>query len=250
MATKKKFVIQRRPFQLMFLGMNQYLEESKPLYKKISETDIASIDNESVASYQALYNKEKVLSISSFLLGMNALESFANCLYDELKYKESNELADIYFGSHRRIKDFKLRSYYKWILKEKLYFLPSLILVEGKLPPNYIDKESLNWKKLEEIIDIRNEIVHLKPRKLKGTVERKDNGEIIMKNSDKDSEWRITQIPKDSNHFDSRQAEKTVTIILHWKNEILKLLGAVVPKDFLTGKKMEVEGDSGFYSVK
>lgn len=227
---KKIVEFTERTFQPLFHDMDLFLELAKVEHALIHSQTL----NEAVMS-QKVWLKEKAFSRASFVLGMAGLEAFCNALLEDYRKQEPRVLVN--FGVNRkRLK----KSLDRWTLFDKIIYLPTLCNTELLNPSRFFDRESEKCLLLEEMVDVRNEMLHsqLVTRKVELDVGSKKNvnGRNVIPASDQFPEnfWPISQFPRDLAVFSYPCALKARDCVDWFRTQLRQHLRGTVPENYMT----------------
>ncbi len=235
MATIKS-VLQTRPFQPLFAGMEALLIEAEPIFNMIEDKRRKHDMNLD----QGEWAKEKHLATASFLLGMSGLESFVMCLYEEYKSRSEDSLPDEIFRTKKRLDHLRGQGFEWWPLNEKLYFIIPICANSIVDPRKVLKRDRSDWQRLDEYIKIRNAIVHARPEEVAWVITMGEQGVHTVDDSDSRNHWPKTKSPKDVRNFNTRCARDARSSILWIKSVILDTLAERVPPRFMLDEQVKL----------
>lgn len=217
---KKTVTFTERTFQPLFQDMELFLALAR-----VENTMIQSHDlNESLMN-QEVWMKEKAFSRASFVLGMAALEAFCNALLDDYRQQEPAVLRRFNINS-KRLK----KSLDRWTLPDKIAYLPTLCSIELLNPSRFFDKTSEQFQLLDEMVDVRNDMVHgqLVNRKVEIDIEAKHtvNGRNVIPMTD--------QFPRNLAIFNYSCALKARDCVDWFKTKLQRHLRGTMPENYMT----------------
>ncbi len=182
----------RRPFQSLFWAMELHYEESKGLYQAIHAQDPSRPDKFD----QQLWMKEKAASRACFISGMAGIEAFANTVLKDFGVRGKGDLPEQILSKSQ-----KKNPIDRWRLADKVYFLPTLCNKHLTPPPCYFTKDSQSFKLFEELIDIRNSIMHGRPEAALWLFKLKAGKMHEVKDDFDTNFWSLSRICKDFSSF-------------------------------------------------
>lgn len=134
--------------------MEDALKRAEELHKTIQRQD----PNHPERFDQILWMREKAASRECLVMGVAGVEALANSLLSEFA---CHKIEDIPTGLiKKRLRKLTIEW---WPLGEKVYFTPALCNPLLSPPSKYFSNSSKMFRVFEELIEIRNSLVHGKP---------------------------------------------------------------------------------------
>lgn len=216
-----KFI--RRPFQSLFYSMEYYYNESKGLYEKIHAQDPSRPQEFD----QHLWMKEKAAARAAFIMGMAAIEAFANNILRDFAVRGKKDLPESLLNKLQKKYDVNF-----WRLPDKIYFLPTLCNSQLTPPAFYFKRDSKEFQLFEELVKIRNGIMHGRPEPFLALINLKPNKLLEANDNFPENFWTISNIPKDFTSF-NHECAKTAHDNIKWvRDSLLDFLEKVDIKYF------------------
>jgi len=219
-----------RPFQSLFFSMEYYYADSKRLYDKIHAQD----PKKPLEFDQELWMNEKAAARAAFIMGIAAIEAFANNILRDFSIRGKKDLPESLLNkSQKQLKiDF-------WRLADKVYFLPTLCNSQLTPPAFYFKRESEQFQLFEELVEIRNGIMHGRPEPFLGLIKLNPNKLHEVNDNFPENFWPLSKFPKDFtslNHNCSKIAYDNIKWI---KDSLISFLDKV-DKKYLNEEKIEL----------
>lgn len=178
----------RRPFQSLFFAFELSYARSQELFIKIHAQDPSRPEDFD----QNLWMEEKAFSRDCLIMGMAGIEALANNLYRDFATRSKNDLPDNLLNKNQRKNEIEW-----WRLTDKVYFLPTICNITLSPPASYFDKESDKYKLFEELIEIRNSILHGRPEALLMLAKLNPNKRHELIDNFDQNFWPCSKLPKD-----------------------------------------------------
>ena len=222
----------RRPFQGLFSSMEHHYKQACVLYEKLHAQDFS----DPLKFDQDLWNSEKAAARSSFIMVMAAIEAFVNNVYSDFGSRKKEDLSVTLLNESQ-----KKRSFEFWKLQDKVYFLPTMCNTLLNPPAFYFKRDSNDFKLFEELVEIRNSIMHGRPYPFLIRIELKPNKIHELYDGFPENFWPISKIPKDFTSFNFDCTKTACNNILWLKNSLTEFLDKVNEKYFIE-EKIELKG--------
>jgi hypothetical protein len=223
-----KFI--RRPFQSLFYSMEYYFKESKELYDKIHAQDPARPQDFD----QHLWMKEKAAARAAFIMGMAAIEAFANNILRDFAVRGKKDLPESLLNKLQKKYDVNF-----WRLPDKTYFLPTLCNSQLIPPAFYFKRDSKEFQLFEEIVKIRNGIMHGRPEPFLVLIKFKPSELHEVNDNFPENFWFLSNIPKDFTSF-NHQCASIAYDNIKWVRESLISFIEKVDEKYLKEEKIEL----------
>jgi hypothetical protein len=228
----------RRPFQSLFFGMEHHLIEAKELYTIIHSWDATKPEE----CDQDIWMKEKTAARASFIMGVTGIEAFTNNILKDFGLLSKSQIPFESLNKYQRKNDIDF-----WRLIDKVYFLPSLCQLEFKPPDNYFNRTSKEFLLFEELVNIRNSIVHGKPDPGLRLVKLNPNKKHELIDDLDINWWPLSKIIKDFTAF-NYDCAKTARDNIVWVKDSLTQFIDTIDNNYLNNEKFEpasaiIEGD-------
>ena len=204
-----KFI--RRPFQSLFYSSEYYYNQSKELHENVHAQDVSKPQELD----QDLWMREKAVARASFIMGIAGLEAFANNVLRDFCARERDELPKEFLNKLQRSRPID-----RWRLTDRVYFLPTLCNDELVPPAFYFRRDSTTFRLFEELVEIRNGIMHGRPEPFLALVKLKTNKLHEANDNIVDNFWPISQIPRDFSSF-NHDCAKTAHDNIKWVRDSL-----------------------------
>lgn len=211
----------RRPFQSLFYSMDHYFNESREFYQKVQ----AQNHTKPLEFDQDLWMKEKSASRASFIMGLAGIEAFTNNVLKDYSKRNKEDLPEAILSKYQKSTDVG-----RWRLIDKVYFLPTLCNDIFNPPAIYFKRDSRAFKLFEELVKIRNSIVHGRPEPFMVLFRLKPNKVHEMNDSFINNFWPLSKIPKDFSSFNYECAKTAYENIKCVRDSLVKFLDKVDDK--------------------
>jgi len=129
-------------------------------------------------------------------MGVAAVETLANNVLRDHAVRGKKDLPKNLLNEHQQ-----RYSVDWWRLVDKVYFLPTLCNKQLAPPAFYFKRNSKDFKLFEELVEIRNSIMHGRPEKVLVLCRRKADKIILMNDNFPSNFWPISKIPRDFTPF-------------------------------------------------
>jgi hypothetical protein len=220
----------RRPFQSLFFAMELYYSKSQELYKKIQ---FQVLDNPATCDQQ-LWMEEKAISRDCLVMGMAALEAFANNLIRDFIKRNKENLDPGILNKNQKNNPID-----RWSLSDKIYFLPTLCNSSMLTPELFFNPLSADFRCFIELIKIRNGIVHGRPEASLMLMTINPNRMHELDDDFSENCWPISKIPRDLTIFNGECA-KIAYINMAWvKDSLIKYIEKLDEK-YLKEEKINI----------
>jgi len=166
--------------------------------------------------------KEKAEARASFIAGMAGIEALSNTILSNFGRRTKEDLPDALLSKAQKKSNID-----RWRLIDKIYFLPTLCNQDLLPPACYFNKESEAFKLFEELVLIRNGIMHGRPVPTLMLVKLKPNKKHEMKDSFDLNFWPLTKIPKDFSIFNHDCAKIAYDKILWVRDSLVNYLDMI-----------------------
>jgi hypothetical protein len=212
-----------RQFQALFFGMEYHLQEAKELYSIIHSWNLAE-PNE---CDQNIWMKEKTTARASFIMGIAGIEAFANNVLNDFGVLTKEQIpCELLNKNQQRNK----MNY--WRLPDKVYFLPSLCKSNFVSAENYFDRNAHEFQLFEELVSIRNSIVHGKPKPWLGLIKLNPDKRHELIDNFEINKWPISKIFKDFSSFNYDCAKTARDDVVWIKDSLSKFIEGIDEKYF------------------
>ena len=161
----------RRPFQSLFFSMDFYYKQSQELYKKIHAQDF---ENPSQLD-QKLWMEEKSASRTCFIMGIAAIEAFANNILRDFAVRNKGDLPVGMLNKSQKDNPID-----RWRLIDKVYFMPTLCNAVISPPASFFNRKSKEFILFEELVEIRNTIMHGRPETILMLMKYKSDNKPLL----------------------------------------------------------------------
>ncbi len=158
-------------------------------------------------------------------MGIAGIESLANSLLAEFRLFEKDDLDLSWLDSYLRRQPID-----RWPLSQKVYFTPTLCNSPLVGPSRYFKQNSKTFRVFEELVEIRNSIVHGRPSPKLVLFKLNPSKFHTMYDSFPDQYWPLSHIHNDLVSFNFDYAKLSRDNIAGIRNSLIKF----VPK---AGKK-------------
>lgn len=223
-----KFI--RHPFQSLFFSMEYYYVESKRLYEKIHAQDPSKPQEFD----QHLWMQEKAAARACFIMGMAGIEAFANNILGDFAVRGKSDLPESLLNRSQ-----KKRNIDYWRLTDKIYFLPTLCNSLLTPPAFYFKKDSNQFQLFEELVEIRNGIMHGRPEPFLALIKLKPNKVHEMNDNFPENFWSLSNFPKDFTSF-NYQCANTAYNNIKWVRDSLVGFLEKVDEKYMNEEKIEL----------
>lgn len=223
-----KFI--RRPFQSLFYSMEYYYNESMELYQNIHAQDPSKPQEFD----QRLWMQEKAVARACFIMGMAAIEAFANNILRDFAVRGKEEVPESLLNKSQKKKEIDY-----WRLTNKVYFLPTLCNSQLTPPAFYFKRDSTQFQLFEELVKIRNGIMHGRPEPFLALLKLKPNQVHEMDDSFVENFWPLSKIAKDFTSFNFVSAGIAYNNI-KWVRESLIGFLEKVDEEYMNEEKIEL----------
>lgn len=205
----------RRLFQSLFNNMECHYKEGNELYAKLHAQDFSN----PLMLDQELWAREKAASLSSFIMGMAGIEALANYIYLDFGLRKKEDLPTELLNKRQKNKTFEF-----WNLADKIYFLPSLCNLDFNPPDSYFKKDSKEFKLFEELVEIRNNIMHGRPTSTLIRILHEPGNIKGLFDNFSENYWPRSKIQKDFTSFNFDCAKTTYENIIWVRNSLIKFI--------------------------
>jgi hypothetical protein len=220
----------RRNFQPLFLSMERHYRESERLRAKILAQDPRNPEDFD----QQLWNDEKSASRASFIMGMAAIEAFANSLLSDFAVHDKSQIPPVMISKHLS----KTRID-RWPLAEKIYFLPTLCNRPISPPATFFDRQSRDFRLFEELIEITNSIMHGRPTVIMLLAHLSHSKLHTMIDEFDQNFWPISEIPRDFTSFNQQCAEAAFHTLTWVRDSLITHVGGL-DRQYLGEERMRL----------
>ena len=197
---QKKMTLKTRPFQPFLLGVDDLLRLARPYYDQIQANRKRYEESDKIEILpQGVWQTEKSLSIGSFLLKYAGLEALLNCLYNDFKVNSLDVIPNEYFGEKlaQVLSKLAKKNFVYWYLPSRVFLVIPLCTEPPVDPRGVFDTESNEWRKFEEIVQIRHSFSHAVSGDREFIATRKGPKLWVADDSDPSNFWPVTQAPRD-----------------------------------------------------
>jgi len=217
----------RRPFQALFDSMEYHYKVSEDLFKRVHAQD----PSDSRAFDQKLWVTEKAESRAAFIMGMAGIEAFTNNVLSDFKLRNKEDLKEIHLSKEQKNKFIE-----RWRLVDKVYFLPTLCNSKLEPPEFYFNKDSNEFRLFEELVQIRNSIMHGRPEPWKIKIKFRPDKNHEVYDSFEENFWPLSKIHKDFTSFNYECAKVAYDNIIWLKDRLMGTLERVERKYLIEEK--------------
>ncbi len=221
----------RRPFQYLFFSMEYHYKESEKFYNEIHKQD--ALKPEEFNQY--LWMKEKAESRACLVSGVAGIEAFANTVLKEFSLRKKEDMSEEILNKHQRKKPID-----RWRLIDKVYFLPTLCNKQLTPPAFYFKKDSEAFKLFDELIQIRNSMMHGRLQPALMLFKLRPN-KIHLAYDDIDLNfWPMSKAPRDLNSFNYECAKIAYNNISWVRDSLVEFLENI-DKRYLSEEKIQLK---------
>ena len=207
--------------------MECYYKEAEVLYRRIQAQDPSKPEHFD----QGLWMREKAFSRDTLIMGIAGIEAFANnVLIDFCVRTEKNLPREL-------LKKWEIsgRIHY-WRLVDKVYFLPTLCNTKFQPPEFYFKRDSNEFQLFDELVRIRNGIMHGRPARILVLDNLRPNRTHVLDDTFPQNFWPVSKIGKDFTSFNFPYAKIAHDNIMWVRDSLVDFLEKV------DKKYMEEEG--------
>ncbi len=183
---------------------------------------------------QDLWMKEKSASRACFIMGIAGIEAFANNVLKDFSIRAKDDLPKNLLSRHQRKNHIDY-----WRLVDKVYFLPTLCNSQLSPPAVYFRKNTKAFSLFEELVEIRNSIMHGKPEPFMVLAKLKPDRVHELTDNFPDNFWPISKIGKDFSSFNYECAKTAYENIIWVRDSLISFLERV-DKKYLMEEKIEL----------
>lgn len=223
-----KFI--RRPFQSLFYSMEYYYNESRELYQKIHAQDPSKPQEFD----QRLWMQEKAAARACFIMGMAAIEAFANNILRDFGVRGKEDVPESLLNKSQKKRDVDY-----WRLTDKVYFLPTLCNAQLRPPASYFKRDSKEFQLFDELVEIRNGIMHGRPEPFLALIKLKPNKLHEVNDNFPENFWSFSNIPKDFTSF-NHQCANTAYDNIKWVRDSLVSFLEKVDEKYMNEEKVQL----------
>ena len=225
--------------------MEHHYRESEALYERIHAQDPSNPQQFD----QHLWMKEKSASRASFIMGMAGIEAFVNNVIGDFGVRGKEELPRGLLNQKQRKRPIEY-----WRLPDKVYFLPTLCNSELAPPTSYFNKTSEPFKLFEELVQIRNRIMHGRPDPFLGLIKLKPDKMHEVNDNFPENFWPLSKISKDFTSFNFESAKIAYENVVwvrgallgflqdvdekYMQDEKIKLISPIIPDEIADEKEL------------
>ncbi len=213
---QKKVTLHTRPFQPFFLAATDLLALARPYYEQI-KADRKRYNETGVIERlpQGVWQLDKSLSIGSFMVKYAGLEALANCTYEDYKIREAADLPGDYFiGPLQKIRgNLQGKAFCHWHLATRVFLVVPLCSDPETDPRTVFDITSDEWKKFEEIIQIRHSFNHAEGGRTELVVTKAGPKLWLANDQDPANFWPLTNTPRDHRILNFEAASGLCSVI-------------------------------------
>ena len=219
-----------RPFQQLFHGMDYFLAKTEKLYKEIHAKDPTKPEDFNAE----LWHSEKLNAKACFLMGMAAIEALANFILDDYSVRDKGALPKKMLNKAQKSQKIE-----RWSLADKVYFLPTLCNCRLEPPAFYFIRDSRAFKIFEELVAIRNGMLHIIPETRLVLIKLKTS-KIHERHDDfPENFWPVSHIFRDYSTFNFTSA-KTARDNICWIRDSLNNFIEKIDEKYLKEEKLHL----------
>jgi len=239
----KSTVLNTRPFQAFFLASKDLIHLAEPYYEQI-ELHRNDYNKTGVLRplSQNVWRLDKSCSIGSFLAQYAGLDAFINCAFNEFKLHPISALPDEFFIGDvvKYKKDLLKKQFESWYVGTRAFMLLPLCSDPMIDPSTVFDIYSKEWKKFEELVQIRHSFNHASAVKV--PMELTKTGPKFWAANDDflENSWPLTKTHKDHRSLNYRATSELNQVIDWVVKNLMTALPDKLNDDFMTNEKMQL----------
>jgi hypothetical protein len=220
----------RRPFQALFFSMDHHLNEARVLDRKIHAQDFS----DPTKLDQDLWMREKAASRASFIMGIAGIEAFSNNLLGDFAVRRKSDLSEALLNRSQKANPVE-----RWRLTDKVYFLPTLCNRDLAPPASYFKRDSGQFQLFEELVQIRNAVMHGRPTPFLALVKLRPDKKHEANDDIAENFWPLSRVPKDFSSF-NYECAKTACENITWVRDSLAGFLDKADDKYLKEEKIEL----------
>jgi len=160
-------------------------------------------------------------------MGIAGIEAFANNVLNDFGELRKEQIPIELLSKNQQKSEIDF-----WRLPDKVYFLPSLCRCDFTSPENYFMRESPEFQLFEELVSIRNSIVHGKPKPWLGLIKLNPDKRHELIDNFEINKWPISKIFKDFSAFNFDCAKTARDNIVWVKDSLVRYIKRIDEKYF------------------
>ncbi|PKK84841.1 MAG: hypothetical protein CVT49_01415 [candidate division Zixibacteria bacterium HGW-Zixibacteria-1] len=207
--------------------MDHFLSESEKLYEEIHAQDPTKPE----AFNPRIFYSEKIIAKASFLMGMTAIEAFANFILKDYSVRDKKDLPKELLNKAQISQKID-----RWPLASKIYFLPTLCNPLLEPPAFYFNMDSIAYKTFRELVEIRNGMLHITPQTWIVLIKLKTNKRHELHDDFPENFWPVSHIFRDYSAF-NYIAAKIARDNICWVRDSLLSFIEKIDKKYLNEEK-------------
>jgi len=223
----------RRPFQPLLEDMQVFLPKAEELFHQIRQQDP---DHPEKFDKQ-LWEAEKAFARASFIMGMAGVEAFCNAVLADHKCHEKKDLPKEWLNRRQRERNLDM-----WRLVDKVKFIPTLCNTALKSPVEYFDMKCSEFGRFEELVEIRNSIMHGRITQHKNLITFDSRRRHIIDDDFPENYWKLSNIHRDFATFNYECAVKASEMISWVIKKVTEFLHGRINDRYFTDFEIKLEG--------
>jgi hypothetical protein len=211
-------------FQGLFSDADYHLDQAEYFHSIVKQSAARGPLN----ADQVALGKARAHGRACIVTVIAGTESLCVCLEDLLRTRAVEDLPADWIPKNQRGRMFRF-----WPLVLKVRFIPVLCCDQLRTHDSYFRESDVALRELEEMVKIRNRIVHGGKVTTRYTIDFGENNLHTVRDDFPDNFWDITHFPTDIRSLSYDEANQTYTLVLELARQMVAYLDGKVTLAFL-----------------
>lgn len=220
----EEITLTSKVFQGLFSDADYHIEQAETFHLIVKQ----SAAREPLNTDQVALGKARAHGRACIVTVIAGMESLCVCLEDLLPTRTVEDLPDDWVPRKLRKRKFRF-----WPLVAKVRFVPVLCCEQLRTSDSYFCESDAALKEFEEMVRIRNRIVHGGKVTTRYSIEFGENNLHTICDDFPDNFWDITHFPTDIRSLSYNEASQTYILVLELARQMVAYLDGKVTLAFL-----------------